>query len=64
MNALPSEFSIIFAAVPSMIATAELVVPVEERCEHAIKFFIQRKGVKHTQVNTDDWSPNLLVGII
>jgi hypothetical protein len=64
MNALPSEFSIIFAAVPSMIATAELVVPMEERCEHAIKIFIQRKGAKHTQVNTNDWSPNLLVGII
>jgi hypothetical protein len=47
-----------------MIATAELVVPVEEKYEHAIKIFIRRKGANHTQVNTNDWSPNLLVSII
>jgi hypothetical protein len=36
---LPSEFSIIFAAEPSIIATAELVVPIKIDCEHAIKNF-------------------------
>ena len=54
----------IFAAGPSMIATAELVVPVDELCEHAIKIFNRRKGANHTQVNTNDWSPNLLISII
>jgi hypothetical protein len=47
-----------------MIATAELVVPVRNNCEHAIKIFNLWKGAKHTQVNAYDRSSNLLVGIV
>lgn len=55
---IPSEFSIILAAGPSIMATAELVVPVNVRMRLYAHWI---GGDKHTQINTDDRPLNLLV---
>ena len=59
---IPSEFSIIFGVLPSITATAELVVPSDSQD----KFMMTGRGMPGgpTKVNANDLAFNLLFSAI